>query len=134
VVIPEHLLREMIDQARQESPNECCGLLASADGVVVARYPITNADASPVHYTMEPREQLRAVLDIDDRGWDLGAIYHSHTHSRAYPSATDIGLAFYPDTTYIIISLADDERPDVRGFSIADGNVSEKSLQIRADS
>lgn len=130
MVIPGTMLREMIEQARTEYPNECCGLLATENGRVVARYPITNRDASPVHYTMEPGEQLHAVLDIDDRGWDLGAIYHSHTHTPAFPSPTDIELAFYPEALYLIVSLADEEHPEVCGFSIVDGAVRERALEI----
>lgn len=133
MVIPESIVEEMVAQARTEYPNECCGLLAGKDGRVVARYPIRNADASPVHYTMDPKEQLRAVLEIDDLGLDLAAIYHSHTHTRAFPSPTDIELAFYPDSQYIIVSLADDRNPEVRAFSIADGRVTEQAIDMTRD-
>lgn len=122
-------LQEIVDQARAEAPNEACGLLATRGDRVVASYPLTNVDASPVHYTVDPQEQLRALIDIDERGWELGAIFHSHTHTRAYPSATDIGLAFYPDIAYVIISLARPE-PEVRAFRIRDGVVHEEPIAI----
>ena len=133
MVIPARYIEVMIDHARREFPNEACGLLAAEDGVVREVYPIPNADASPVHYRMEPREQLRAMLDIEDRGWELGGIYHSHTHTRAYPSQTDVGLAFYPDATYTIVSLARMDQPEVRAFRIVEGEIEEDQLEIARD-
>ena len=129
MVIDQRFVDEMVQHARREFPNEACGLLATRDDVVVRFYPVDNADASPVHYTMDPQEQLRAMLDIEDRGWELGAIYHSHTRTRAYPSQTDQGLAFYPDALYIIVSLADETDPEVRAFRIVDGQVTEERLE-----
>lgn len=82
-------------------------------------FRVTNSEASPFMYVMEPREQLRIMDEIDDAGWDLLAIYHSHTRSAAYPSRTDVELAFYPQTAYLIVSLADRDRPEVRAFQIA---------------
>jgi proteasome lid subunit RPN8/RPN11 len=79
---------------------------------------------------MDPQEQLMALLDIEENGWDLGAIYHSHTRTRAYPSATDIGLAAYPDVLQIIVSLADFEHPDIRAYRIHDGQVSEEEIRV----
>lgn len=132
MVIPRSIVGAIAAQARDELPNEACGLLAGQDGRVVKRYPIRNADESPVHYRMEPKEQLQAMLEIDDQGWNLAAIYHSHTHTRAYPSATDIRLAAYPDALYLILSLATAE-PDLRGFRIVDGDVTEVELRIEDD-
>lgn len=132
MVIPRSIVAAIAAQARDELPNEACGLLAGQDGRVVKRYPIRNADESPVHYRMEPKEQLQAMLEIDDQGWNLAAIYHSHTHTRAYPSATDIRLAAYPDALYLILSLATAE-PDLRGFRIVDGDVTEVELRIEDD-
>jgi [CysO sulfur-carrier protein]-S-L-cysteine hydrolase len=85
---------------------------------------------------MEPREQLRILDEIDAAGWDLLAIYHSHTRSAAYPSHTDVELAFFPDTLYLIVSLADRERPEIRAFRIrreggADGQIDEEPVEVR---
>jgi proteasome lid subunit RPN8/RPN11 len=133
VVIARRYIEAMLEHSRREFPNEACGLLATKDGIVVNFYPIENADASPVHYRMEPNQQLRAMLEIDDRGWDLGAIYHSHTHTRAYPSETDVGLAVYPATLYVIVSLADQASPEIRAFAISDGEIREQALTIPED-
>jgi proteasome lid subunit RPN8/RPN11 len=90
------LYKEIVEQGLREFPNECCGVIAAADGVPVKVFPMTNADASPVTYRLDGKEQLRVFDELDEQGWDLWAIYHSHTHSEAYPSETDIRLAFYP--------------------------------------
>ncbi len=121
-------LDRIIQQARNEAPNEACGLMALEKGRVVRVYPLVNAEASPVHYRMDPQQQLQAMLEIDDNDWDM-AIYHSHTHTRAYPSQTDIGLAFYPEALYVLVSIAS-KNPEVRSFRITDGQVSEEELSV----
>jgi [CysO sulfur-carrier protein]-S-L-cysteine hydrolase len=130
VVIDRAFVDQMIEHAKSQYPNEACGLLASKDGKVVRFYPITNSDASPVHYNMEPQEQLKALLEMDDEEWDLGAIYHSHTHTRADPSETDVSLAYYPESLYLIVSIADQENPEIRAFHINEGKVQEEPLEL----
>lgn len=124
------LHKEIVEQGLREFPNECCGVIASGDGVPVKVFPMKNADASPVTYRLDGKEQLKVFDQLDDSGWDLWAIYHSHTHSEAYPSETDIRLAFYPEARYILLSLADREEPVMRSFWITDGEVSEEELTI----
>jgi [CysO sulfur-carrier protein]-S-L-cysteine hydrolase len=120
---------EMIAHAREEAPNECCGMVASRDGETVQIYRATNSAASPLRYEIDGAEQYRIQMAIDDAGLDLGAIYHSHTRSQPYPSQTDINLAFYPDALYVIVGLADGE-PDVRAYTIRDGQVAEAELVV----
>src|ERR671914_2086981 len=103
--IARALLDEVIAHARAEAPNECVGLIASRDGEAVAVPRATNAAASPLRYEIDGMEQYRIQTAIEDAGLDLGAIYHSHTRSEPYPSQTDINLAFYPDTLYVIVGL-----------------------------
>ena len=86
------LFKEIVEQALREFPNECCGLIAAEAGVPVKVFPMTNADASPATYRLDGKEQLKVFDDLDERGWDLWSIYHSHTHSDAYPSETDTRL------------------------------------------
>jgi [CysO sulfur-carrier protein]-S-L-cysteine hydrolase len=128
--VPKEFADAIIDQARAEHPNEACGLLAGSDGTVTKLYRMTNAERSPVIYRMEPAEQLRVFNEIESGGLDLVAIYHSHTRSAAYPSATDVSLAYYPEAVYLIVSVADPEHPDLRGFKITDGKVGEVPLEI----
>ena|SRR5438067_512004 len=120
----------IVTQALAEHPNEACGLLAGRDGAATRVFPMTNAERSPVIYRMEPAEQLRVFNQIDEAGLELVAIYHSHTRSPAYPSSTDVSLAYYPEAVYLIVSLRDQENPDLRGFRIVDGKVQEVWLDI----
>lgn len=119
----------IIAQARSEYPNEACGLLAGKDGEATRIYRMTNAERSPVIYRMEPKEQLRVFNEMEEEGLELVAIYHSHTRSPAYPSATDVNLAYYPEAVYLIASLADQDSPELRGFRITDGRVTEVELK-----
>jgi [CysO sulfur-carrier protein]-S-L-cysteine hydrolase len=124
------LYDEMVEHARSEAPNECCGMVATSNGEAVKVYPAVNAAASPLRYEIDGAEQYRIQMDIDDAGHDLGAIYHSHTRSKPYPSQTDINLAFYPEALYVIVGLASEE-PEVRAFEIRDGQVTEAELEVQ---
>lgn len=124
------LYDEMVDHARADAPNECCGMVATSDGQAVKVYRAVNAAASPLRYEIDGAEQYRIQMDIDDAGHELGAIYHSHTRSKPYPSQTDINLAFYPEALYVIVGLASEE-PEVRAFYIRDGQVTEAELEVQ---
>jgi proteasome lid subunit RPN8/RPN11 len=123
-------VKEIVEHGLREFPNECCGVIASEAGVPVKVYAMANADASPVTYRLDGREQLHVFEELDERGWDLWAIYHSHTHSEAYPSEKDVRLAFYPDARYLVLSLLDREEPVLRSFSIVDAAITEEELVI----
>ena len=124
------LFKEIVEQGLREFPNECCGVIAAEDGAPVKVFPMTNADASPVTYRLDPKEQLKVWDELDEKGLDLWAIYHSHTHSEAYPSETDRRQAFYPDSLYMVLSLSDRENPVIRAFRIEDGEVAEEEVVI----
>ncbi|MGH2635180.1 MAG: Mov34/MPN/PAD-1 family protein [Actinomycetota bacterium] len=121
---------EMVEHGLAGFPNEACGLLAGKEGRPVKFFPMTNRDASPVTYRLEPKEQLRVFDEIDDEGWELLAIFHTHTHSEAQPSETDRTQAFYPEALYLVMSLSDRANPVLRGFRIDDGAVTEDELVI----
>ncbi|MEX0657642.1 MAG: M67 family metallopeptidase [Egibacteraceae bacterium] len=121
---------EMLAHARADFPYEACGLLAGEDGQLRRHYPIANAARSMTYYNMEPKALLQAMNDIDDHDWELLAIYHSHTHTEAYPSSTDIELAFYPEAVYLIVSLQDPDHPAIRGFDIRYGEVTERVVTV----
>jgi [CysO sulfur-carrier protein]-S-L-cysteine hydrolase len=133
-VLPAVLRDEIFDWCRGGLPNEACGLLAAdrvaGDGGVPASFiGLRNAAASPFRYLIDPDEQLRVMLRMDDDDEVVWGIVHSHVASPAVPSATDIGLAFYPDALYLVCSLAT-EPPTLRAWSIRDGSVSEVPLQV----
>lgn len=130
IVIPQAIYDEMVAHARREAPLEACGLVAGRDGVATRFFPTENAERSPVRYTIPPLEILRITREIDRAGEELLAIFHSHPATEAYPSATDIRLAFYPDAYYLICSLKDPERPVLRAFRIREGAVAEHPIRI----
>lgn len=121
---------EIVEHARSDAPYEVCGLLAGEDGRLRRHYPIPNSARSMTYYNMEPKALLRAMNEIEDQEWELLAIYHSHTHTEAYPSPTDVELAFYPEAVYLIVSLQDPEHPAMRGFDIAHGEVTERVVTV----
>jgi proteasome lid subunit RPN8/RPN11 len=126
---------EMIDHCIAERPNEGCGLIASKDGEVVRVVRMRNAEGSPLRYSLDPDEQFAAYRMFDEEGLDLAGVFHSHTHTEAYPSPTDVRLA-REDVPYLIVSLADDP-PVVRAFRIVktnwfdpDGEVAEVPVDV----
>ena len=121
---------EIIAHAREDAPNECCGIIAGNDGSATKLYRALNAEASPYRYNVDPKDLLRIYRDIDGNGWDVLAIYHSHTHTEAYPSPTDVKLAAWPEAYYVIVSLEDDANPVLRAFRIEDGQVTEEELRV----
>ena len=127
--IRRSMLDELIEHARAEAPNECCGMIAALDGRAVAVHRATNTAHSPLRYEIDGREQYALQTAIEDAGQELGAIYHSHTRSAPTPSQTDINLAFYPDSLYVIVGVKDEE-PEVRAWWIVDGQVSEAELVV----
>ncbi|MDQ3553539.1 MAG: M67 family metallopeptidase [Chloroflexota bacterium] len=128
------LHRELVEWALGGQPNEACGLLAGASpaaagGAATRFLPLRNAAESPYRYLIDPQEQLAAMLELDDRDEVVWGIFHSHVASPAEPSVTDLGLAFYPDSLYLICSLAGDE-PHVRAWTLAKGQATEVPLQL----
>ncbi len=128
VALPRSFIDEMVAQAREDAPNECCGIIAGEDGRAVKLFRAKNSEASPYRYSVEPKDLFRIYRECDDNGWSFLAIYHSHTASEAYPSPTDVRLAFWPEAYYILVSLAEPERPVVRAFRILDGEISEEEI------
>jgi len=120
-------------------PDEACGLLGgpvSPDGeptgAVSEVYPCTNADASARTYTVDSRDLIRAMRDAETRHEELVGVWHSHTHSDAYPSDTDVRQAMEPHWLYVLISLKHAE-PVLRSYRIRDGRVEECEVVV-ADS
>ena len=124
------LLEEMVSHARQEAPNECCGMVAGRDGHAVAVHRAINAEASPFRFVIDGREQLQILNRIEADGTDLAAIYHSHTRTPPEPSQTDINFARnWPGVLWVIVGLLGDEAT-VQTWRIDDGQVSEVELEV----
>jgi [CysO sulfur-carrier protein]-S-L-cysteine hydrolase len=127
------IYEEMVSHALEDAPDECCGMVSARDGEAVATYRITNSAHSPLRYEMDPKEQFQVEInEIDDQGLEVGIVYHSHTRSAPYPSQTDINLALHPDAIYVIVGVKDPAHPEVKGYRIRDGEVSEVELTVTA--
>jgi len=131
--IPKVIFEQMIAQVKAEASIEACGILAGSYSRVEKLYKMTNADKSSDHFMMEPAEQFKVVKDIRSAGLKMLAIYHSHPQTPARPSAEDIRLALTPDVIYVIVSLQDAKCPNVKGFLIENGNVTDVSVRILQD-
>ena len=131
VAVRAEILEQMMEHARRDAREECCGVLAGRDGVITRAFVATNAAANPVtRYEIAPKELFRLMREIRAAGLELLGIYHSHPASENQPSARDIELAYYPDAAYFIVSpLIGAARP-VRAFRICDGRVSELEIEI----
>jgi proteasome lid subunit RPN8/RPN11 len=129
VALPDEMRQAIVSHARRDAPRECCGIIAGRDGIPVRLHPTTNIAEGNALYEIDPAELIELEFHtMPAEETELVAIYHSHPVSPAYPSATDIALAFWPDALYIICSLADPTHPVVRGFRIRDGAVTEVDL------
>jgi proteasome lid subunit RPN8/RPN11 len=116
--IPPAIFSEVVEHCRAGLPNEACGFLGGRDGAAEHVYKLTNAARSPVYYRPADKEMIAAMNDIDEKGFELVAIFHSHVASPAYPSPTDIREAHYPDSAYVIVSMENQYEPDVRAYLI----------------
>jgi [CysO sulfur-carrier protein]-S-L-cysteine hydrolase len=125
--------KQMVGHCYDGLPDEACGLLAGDVGSATAKatvcYPTANADASARTYTVDPKDFLRADRDAEARGITMLGVFHSHTHTEAYPSPTDVAQAPDPEWHYVIVSLKDDA-PVVRSYRIVDGNITEEPVVL----
>lgn len=139
--LPRALYEEILAHCRAGMPNEACGVVAGEDGRPRRVYRMRNAEESSVVYRFDEREQLQVFNEIEEKGWDVLAIFHSHTHTEAYPSPTDRAHAHwrdpvteeevpaFPGTRYLVLSLADEE-PALRAFTFEDGDAMEQEVVI----
>lgn len=140
--LPRDLFQQIVAHAESELPNEACGVVAGVDDLAARVFPMRNAEASPVIYRFDEREQLEVFNRVEDAGWELLGFFHSHTHTDAYPSPTDRAQAHwtdpvtgehtpaYPGTRYLILSLRDRARPDLRAFRFEAGEPVEEEVRI----
>ena len=131
IVIPRTVLADMLSHARDHAPIEACGLLAGAGSTVEKAYQLTNVDQSPEHFSLDPREQFAAVKDMRANGLRMLAVYHTHPATPARMSDEDLRLAITPDILYVIVSLADPQKPEVKSFAVQDGRPVEEPVFIK---
>jgi proteasome lid subunit RPN8/RPN11 len=119
----------IVNHAIRDAPRECCGIIAGRSGVPVQLYETRNVAAGNRLYEIDPAQLIELEFrKLPEQNAEIVAIYHSHPESPAYPSATDVELAFWPDAVFLICSLARRERPEIRGFRIRDGAINEVTL------
>lgn len=130
--IARELYDRIVEHARADAPNECCGIVAASDGEAREVFAATNKHASPLRFEIDGADLIRIWNAIDAADLDVGAIYHSHTRTAPEPSQTDInGAPAWPGALWIIVGLAtDDGEPDVRTWSIEDGRVTQVELVV----
>jgi len=122
---------KLIKHSKRESPDEVCGILAGKEGKVEKVYPMTNTDKSAKTFFMDPKEQLKVMKEIRNLGLEMAGIYHSHLETDAYPSAHDVELAFYPEASYVIVSIKDKDKPNIKSFKIdEEGKITEEDMRI----
>lgn len=126
--IPPAIINQLFDHARQGLPEEVCGYLAGSGREVSVHFPMTNIDHSPDHFSFDPAEQFKVVREVRNAGLEILANYHSHPSSPARPSEEDIRLAYDPNISYVIVSLAA-EQPDIKSFRILNGMVNTEEIQ-----
>jgi proteasome lid subunit RPN8/RPN11 len=131
--LTETVWAEMIGHAYDGLPDEACGLFAGPPGVdrVTAFYPCRNAAESSRVYTIDPKDHLRIDRDAEAKGLEVNGVMHSHTHTDAYPSPTDVEAAPDPGWHYLIVSLRQ-EAPVLRSYRIVDGSISEEAVALTA--
>lgn len=130
IYITKSLFAQIMEHSKREFPNETCGILSGRQGRVEQVYEMTNTDKSPQTFFMDAREQLKVMKEIRNRGQQMIGIYHSHIASEAYPSSHDVELSFYPEVSYLIISIKDRNNPSLRSFKIVEGKITEEELKI----
>ena len=127
--LPAEIAAQIVEHAESGYPDEVCGLVAGRGGVATMTYPGRNISPTPaVAYEID-HDTLAQVFEFEDAGLELVAIYHSHPRGPETPSPTDIARANYPDSVYLIVSLATPDRPVVKGFRIAEERVREIAIK-----
>jgi len=127
--IPQKIINDLFDHAQTGLPEEVCGYLAGTGSEVTRQFRLTNIDHSNEHFSFDPKEQFQVVREARKAGLEILANYHSHPETPARPSQEDIRLAFDPNISYVIVSLAA-ELPDVKAFRIQNGEVEKEEIQI----
>lgn len=132
VVIPKRVADQMVAHCLDAYPLEGCGLLAAKPGSneLTECYPAVNAANSSRVYTVDPKDHLKADRDADDKGLQISGVFHSHTHTAAYPSPTDVKQAPDPSWHYVLVSF-ENAQPEIRSFRIIDGNITESKMVIQ---
>ena len=129
--ISRSLLDPIVEHAVRDAPNECCGIIATRDGVASTVHALENVVASPFRFEIDGLTLMRLIDEIEDGGEELGAIYHSHTRSAPYPSQTDLNFAaLWPGVEWLIVGVSKNADPEVRSFLVSGGTIADAELEV----
>jgi len=137
--IDQRTYAEIVAHAKQDHPDEACGVVAGPEGSdrPVRFVPMVNAASSPTFYELDPTDLLRLYREMDDNGEEPVVVYHSHTATEAYPSRTDIGLAMEPNAHYVLVGTREHGNSagpvEFRSYRIVDGVVTEEEVSVVSD-
>jgi proteasome lid subunit RPN8/RPN11 len=129
VILRQAALDTVVSHARETAPAECCGVLIGVAGVVHEARPARNLATDPNRFLIDPKDHIDARRDARGRQLEVVGFYHSHPHSAAVPSQTDIAEASYPDHLYLIVGLAG-AQPDVQLYRFERGGFRGVALQV----
>jgi proteasome lid subunit RPN8/RPN11 len=130
-VIPRNIVNQILAHAQASPEDEVCGMVAQKDGRLTHCYPVENVAGDTGHFfRMDPGQQISTMRKMREQNEELGAIYHSHPHSPAQPSVTDMQESNYPDVLYLIVSLNITGVLEIRGFSLKNQEVEEQELVL----
>ena len=131
VILPLSLVNKILTHAQHSPESEVCGLIGARGEMATTVYPVTNIAAQPERlFTMQPEGQVDAMRQMRERGEELFAIYHSHPHTPAMPSARDLDEAAYPQALYLIVSLNTRGVLEMQGFRLHEGEVQRVDLEV----
>ena len=126
------MIDEIVAHAREDHPDEACGIIAGPAGSDTATRLVRmlNAERSPTFYRFDSGEQLRLYRQMDAADEEVIVVYHSHTGTEAYPSRTDISYAGEPQAHYLLVSTREPDTEEIRSYRIRDGVVTEEPVEI----
>lgn len=131
VILPRQLVNQVLHQAQTTPEVEVCGLIAARNGRPVRAVAVSNISDQPQRlFAMDPASQIDALRRMREQGETLFGIYHSHPHSPAVPTATDLAQAGYPEALYLIVSLNTRGVLEMRGYRLRDSQATEVRLEI----
>ena len=130
--IDQTMIDAVVAHARQDHPDEACGVIAGPAGTGRPErfVPMVNAARSPTFYEFDSMDLLRLYREMDQRDEEPVVVYHSHTATEAFPSRTDIAYASEPDAHYLLVSTREPDSEEIRSFRIVDGQVTEEEVVI----
>lgn len=129
IKITSAVKQAMEQQALASRPFECCGLLSGKGELITTTHPLRNeAEKAETRYFASPEDLFAAMKQIREKGEEMIGIYHSHPRSSAYPSVSDVEMAFYPEAIYFIMSL--EPELELRAFRITEAYTREVQIVI----